>query len=178
MLPMQTKSRRTTARDRMAHPDGVPAPAGGKAKGMNPLDALLVPPALVKRALDDVHDIAQLARRFAAIEADVLADLRSVRAAVEPLASQLSHVQRQLADLADEVAPIQEISAIRRGIEPLERSMVAVRESVDELEPMIADLDRSVRVIDPKLEEMQESIEPVGDLAERIPGARKRRVKR
>ena len=145
---------------------------------MNPLDALLVPPALLKRALDDVHDIAQLARRFAATEADVLADLRAVRTAVEPLAAQLSHMQQQLADLAEELAPIQEISAIRRGIDPLEKSMVAVRESVDELEPMLADLDRRVQVIDPKLDQMRESIEPVGDLAERVPGARKRRASR
>jgi chromosome segregation ATPase len=154
------------------------AAAAGKPKGMNPLDALLVPPALLKRALDDVHDIAQVARRFAASEAGLQTELRAVRAAVEPLEGQLERMQEQLAELAEEVAPIQEISAIRRGIEPLEHSLVAVRESVDELEPMVANLDRRLHAIDPKLDEMQESIEPVGDLAERVPGARKRRAKR
>ena len=38
---------------------------------MNPFDALMLPPALVKRALDDLHDIATLARRYEAIEADI-----------------------------------------------------------------------------------------------------------
>jgi hypothetical protein len=53
--------------------------------------------------------------------------------------------------------------------------MIAVRDSVDELEPMISDLDEKIRLIDPKLDEMRESIEPIGDLAEKIPGNRRRR---
>ena len=40
---------------------------------MNPFDALLVPPALVKRALDDLHDIAEIARRYAGMEEAVSA---------------------------------------------------------------------------------------------------------
>jgi archaellum component FlaC len=163
---------------------------------MNPFDALLVPPALIKRALDDVHDIARVARRYADMEDDIRArvalvedDIRAMRSglaglntavagtrsAVEPLAGQIGHMEAQLDGLAEEMAPIQNLAPIRRGIEPLEKSMVAVRESVDHLEPMVADLDRKMRVIDPKLDEMQESIEPVGDLAEKIPGNRRRR---
>jgi len=149
----------------------LPPAARGQAGTMNPLDALLVPPALVKRALDDLHDIAEVARRSAGLRGDIDA----TRRAVEPLSAQLTHMQQQLADLAEEMAPIQHLSAVRRGIEPLERSMSAVRESVDNLEPMVADLDRKVRTIDPKLDEMQESIEPVGDLAEKIPGNRRKR---
>jgi hypothetical protein len=53
--------------------------------------------------------------------------------------------------------------------------MVAVRASVDELEPMIAGLDRRVQTINPKLEDVRESVEPIGDLAERVPGNRRRR---
>jgi chromosome segregation ATPase len=149
---------------------------------MNPFDALLVSPSLIRRALDDVHDIARLVRRYAGLEEDILrrvelleADLRSTRQAVEPLSDQLSTMQRQLTDLAEEVEPIQNLAPIRRGIEPLDDSMAAVRASVDELEPMISEVHRHIRGLDPKLDEMQDSIDPIGDLAERIPGNRRRR---
>jgi predicted nucleic acid-binding Zn-ribbon protein len=190
---------------------------------LNPFDALLVPPALVKRALDDLHDIAQIARRLAGLEDEVrervdqieqdarllnmqlgatvaaveplsaqiahmelqldglmremlpIQQLPLVREAVEPLSGQIGHMEGQLDGLAEEMAPIGHLDAIRHGIEPLEHSMVAVRESVDELEPMIADLDKKIQLIEPRLEEMQESVEPIGDLAERIPGNRRRR---
>ena len=122
---------------------------------MNPFDALLVPPALVKRALDDLHDIAQLARSYEGLEAEVR--------------DRVEHIEDQFDAL------LVEIRAMRRGVEPLERSMVAVRESVDELEPMISDLDAKIHLIDPKLDDMRESIEPIGDLAEKIPGNRRRR---
>ena len=197
---------------------------------MNPLDALFVPPALLKRALDDVHDIATLVRRFAAAEVDVwpivtrlereIVLIRSgiqalderldgTRTAVEPLSQQISHMEQQLDGvaeelgpmrhmepmrraieslsgqighleeqldgLAEEMAPIHNLEPIRRGIEPLAHRMVSVRESVDELEPMISDLDRRIQAFDPRLEEMQAAIEPIGDLAEKVPGNRKRR---
>ena len=53
--------------------------------------------------------------------------------------------------------------------------MTAVRESVDELEPMIADLDGRLRGVPQALSDLQESVEPIGDLAERIPGGRRKR---
>lgn len=128
---------------------------------MNPFDALLVPPALVKRALDDLHDIAQLARRAAGME--------------DELRARIAGLERRLDTLIAELEPMHHLTAIRAGIEPLEKSMIAVRESVDELEPMIEDLDKRIQLIEPRLAEMQESVEPIGDLAERIPGGRRRR---
>jgi chromosome segregation ATPase len=156
---------------------------------MNPFDALLVPPALVKRAFDDLHDIAQFVRRVAGLEQEIRVRVdaveRDVRllngqlgaavAAVEPLSDQIAHMEQQLDELAEEMAPIGHLDAIRNGIEPLERSMIAVRESVDELEPMIEDLDKQIQLIEPRLAEMQDSVEPIGDLAERVPGNRRRR---
>lgn len=163
---------------------------------MNPFDALLAPPALVKRAFEDLHELAQLARRYNEMEETLVArverlaadlgamragierlevELAGTRGAVEPLSAQIGHMEQQLADLAEELEPIQHLAPIRRGIEPLEQSMVAVRESVDELEPMITDLDGRIRRIEPQLDEMHESIEPIGDLAEKIPGNRGRR---
>ncbi len=134
---------------------------------MNPFDALLVPPALVKRALDDLHDIATLARRYEAIEEDILKR-------VERLEEELVRTREGVEALRAELAPMSNLEPIRRGIEPLERSMISVRDSVDELEPMIADLDRKIREIDPKLDQMQDSIEPIGDLAGKLPGNRRR----
>jgi predicted nucleic acid-binding Zn-ribbon protein len=131
------------------------AHAGNAQTRMNPFDALLVPPALIKRALDDLHDIADLARRYTGLE--------------EEVRDRVEHIEDQFDAL------LAEVRAMRRGIEPLEQSMIAVRDSVDELEPMISDLDAKIRLIDPKLDEMRESIEPIGDLAEKIPGSRKRR---
>jgi len=163
---------------------------------MNPLDALLVPPALVKRALDDLHDIAVLARHYMGLEREVLArvegvehelvrtrtgveamngELLAVREGIESLNGEITAVRKGVDALRDEMAPISHLEPILRGIEPLEKSMSAVRESVDELEPMVANLDRRMRTIDPKLDEMQDSIEPIGDLAEKIPGNRRRR---
>ena len=190
---------------------------------MNPFDALLAPPALVKRAFDDVHDIAQFVRRIAGLEDEVRAridaveqDVRvlnaqlgatvaavaplsgqiahmegqldglmremlpiqllpDVRDAVAPLSGQIGHMERQLDGLAEEMAPIGHLDAIRAGIEPLEKSMIAVRESVDELEPMVQDLDKKIRLIEPRLAEMQDSVEPIGELAEKVPGNRRRR---
>lgn len=128
---------------------------------MNPFDALLVPPALVKRALDDLHDIAQLARRAAGME--------------DELRARIAGLERRLDTLIAELEPMHHLTAIRAGVEPLEQSMLAVRDSVDELEPMIEDLDKRIQLIEPRLAEMQESVEPIGDLAERIPGGRRRR---
>ena len=191
---------------------------------MNPFDALLVPPALVKRALDDLHDIAVLARRYTELEEDILArvedleqeliltrtgvqatsgeiaavragvdslngeisavrggietlngEISTVRAGIETLNGEITAVREGVEALREEMAPLQHLEPIRRGIEPLEKSMAAVRESVNELEPMVAGLDREMRALDPKLDEMQESIEPIGDLAEKIPGNRRRR---
>ncbi len=156
---------------------------------MNPFDALLVPPALVKRAFEDLHEIAQIARRVAGLEdefrlrlADVEHDAKLLTAqlaatvtAVEPLSAQLAALELRLDAVVGELAPIRHLDAIRAGIEPLEKSMIAVRESVDELEPMIEDLDKRIQLIEPRLAEMQESVEPIGDLAERVPGNRRRR---
>jgi chromosome segregation ATPase len=149
---------------------------------MNPFEALLVPPALVKRALDDLHDIAVLARRYMGLERAILARIELVeeelvrtRTGVESLNGEIGAVRKGVEALRREMQPIGHLEPIRRGIEPLERSMVSVRDSVNELEPMVAGLDRKLRAIDPKLDEMQDSIEPIGDLAEKIPGNRRRR---
>jgi hypothetical protein len=149
--------------------------AGRLNRLMNPFDALLVPPALVKRALDDLHDIAELARSYTEIEDDIRGMVAGIQQEIAGMRGGVEALLAEIVLLRAEMAPMSHLEPIRRGIEPLEQSMVAVRESVDELEPMIADLDQKIRRIDPKLDEMQDSIEPIGDLAEKIPGNRRRR---
>ena len=167
MLPMQTNSSRITACK-----DGA---SGERSARMNPFDALLVPPALIKRALDDLHDIAELARGYTEIEDDIRAMVAGIEREIAGTRAGVEALLAEIGLLRSEMAPMSQLEPIRRGIEPLEQSMIAVRDSVDELEPMITDLDEKIRRIDPKLDEMQESIEPVGDLAEKIPGNRRRR---
>jgi chromosome segregation ATPase len=149
---------------------------------VNPFDVLTAPPALVRRAFEDLHDIARLARHYAGVEDDILARVESaevtltaMRRAVAPLSKQLGQMEQHLAELKREVEPIRHLAPIRAGIEPLAQNMIEVRESVDELEPMVANLDKRVQAIEPQLEEVRESVEPVGDLAERIPGIGRRR---
>jgi predicted nuclease with TOPRIM domain len=142
---------------------------------MNPLDALMIGPGALRRALDDLHSIARFVRRIEAEEGAVLAtvarlegELDRVVTAVEAMRAHLVHLEAMRADLVH-------LEPMRRSLEPLERSMVSVRESVDDLEPMLADLDAKVRSIEPKLDELAESVEPIGELAEKFPGNRRRR---
>jgi septal ring factor EnvC (AmiA/AmiB activator) len=236
----------------MARAQGVPARRRGDTACVNPFDLITVPPAMIKQGFDDLHDIAQVVRRYLTIEDDILArvqkleaDLAGTRAglerlhgqltavhkAVSPLSDQMSELNRHLAGtreavaplsdqmsrveqeivgtrqaaeslppelndiddglaavraaveplapkldgLAAEMAPIRHLEAIRRGIEPLEKSMATVRDSVDDLEPMLGNVQKTIGGIDTQLDDMQESVEPIGELADRIPGTGKRR---
>ena len=114
---------------------------------MNPFDALLAPPALVKRALDDVHGIAQFVRRVAGLEDEVRARIdaveRDVRvlnaqlgatvAAVEPLSAQIAHMELQLDGLMREMLPIQLLPAVRDAVAPLSGQIRHMERQLDGL---------------------------------------------
>jgi hypothetical protein len=75
--------------------------AGNAQTRKNPFDALLVPPALIKRALDDLHDIADLARRYTEIEEEIDArvarierDIAAMRAGVDGLRAALAPISQ------------------------------------------------------------------------------------
>jgi uncharacterized coiled-coil DUF342 family protein len=151
---------------------------------MNPL---LFPPALIKRALDDLGAIADAARRVGGIEhallsrLDLLRDelrpiqemsavrvhLEAVRAAVEPLDEKLDR-------LREEIKPIQQLADVRAGIEPLDDDMRQVRASIDEIEPLVKTIGPLIGRIDEKLARMSGDLAPVGDLAEKMPGVKRR----
>jgi chromosome segregation ATPase len=192
---------------------------------MNPL---LFPPALIKRALDDLHAIAGAASRVGGIErglfgrldgliarvealhedmeplkqlSGVRSHLAAVRTAVEPVAPRLdmlredlrpiqdlspvrSHLEAvrsavepldtKLDQLRDEVEPIRQLTDVRAGIEPLDEDMRQVRESIDEIEPLVKRIGAAIAGIDEKLAGMSSDLAPVGELAEKMPGVKRR----
>ena len=113
---------------------------------MNPL---LFPPTLIKRALDDLGAIADAARRLPMLEEQVL--------------GRTDILIEELRALRAEMAPIQQLTAVRKGIEPLDDDMRAVRDSVDDLEPLIRELGD-------RLEAMRQDLAQLGELADKIPG--------
>ena len=124
---------------------------------MNPL---LFPPTLIKRALDDLGAIADAARRLPTLEEQVITRIDTVEAAG---LSRIDTLIEELRALRAEMAPIQQLSAVREGIEPLDDDMRAVRDSVDDLEPLMRELVE-------RLEAMRQDLAPLGDLADKIPG--------
>ena len=124
---------------------------------MNPL---LFPPTLIKRALDDLGAIADAARRLPALEEQVITRIDRVETAG---LSRVDTLIEELRALRAEMAPIQQLTAVREGIEPLDDDMRAVRDSVDDLEPLMRELVE-------RLEAMRQDLAPLGDLADKIPG--------
>jgi hypothetical protein len=111
---------------------------------MNPL---LFPPALIKRALDDLSAIGDAARRLPSLEEQVL--------------DRIDKIERLALARADTLTT--EISRMREGIDPLDDDMRAVRQSVDDLEPLIRDVNS-------RLEALRLDLRPLGELADKIPG--------
>ena len=192
------------------------------------MNLLLFPPALIKRALDDLNAIADAARRVDGIERALLrrleelaalverlredmgplkqlsgvrSQLQAVHTAVEPVVPRLdllrdemrpiqemsavrSHLEavraavepldEKLDQLREEVKPIQQLAEVRAGIEPLDEDMRQVRESIDEIEPLVKGIGSLIGGIDDKLARMSGDLAPVGDLAEKMPGVKRR----
>jgi hypothetical protein len=129
----------------------------GRVRTMNPL---LFPPTLIKRALDDLGAIADAARRLPMLEEQVIGRIDRVETAG---LLRVDTLIEELRGLRAEMAPIQQLGAVRKGIEPLDDDMRAVRDSVDELEPLIRELSD-------RLEAMRQDLAPLGELADKIPG--------
>jgi chromosome segregation ATPase len=127
---------------------------------VGPMHPLLFPPALIKRALDDLSAIADAARRLPALEEQVLERIDRIERHVLARADGLTE---ELRALRAEIAPIREITKVREGIDPLDDDMRAVRDSVDGLEPLI-------REVNAQLGQLRADLGPLGELADKIPG--------
>jgi chromosome segregation ATPase len=192
------------------------------------MNLLLFPPALIKRALDDLNAIGDAARRVGGIERSLLrrldelaaqverlhedmdplkqlsgvrSQLQAVHTAVEPAVPRLdllrdelrpiqelsavrSHLEavraavepldEKLDQLREEIKPIQQLADVRAGIEPLDDDMRQVRQSIDEIEPLVKGVGSRIRGVDEKLARMSGDLAPVGELAEKMPGVKRR----
>jgi hypothetical protein len=131
---------------------------------MNPL---LFPPALIKRALDDLGAIAEAARRLPRLEQEVIDRIDRVEG---EMLTRADTIVAELGALRGEMAPIGELPSISKGIEPLDDDMRAVRDSVDELEPLMREVNARLDGLDKRLEGLREDLAPLGELADKIPG--------
>jgi chromosome segregation ATPase len=131
---------------------------------MNPL---LFPPTLIKRALEDLGAIADAARRLPDLEQQVIERIDRIEG---EMLTRADTIVTELAGLRGEMAPIGELPAMRKGIEPLDDDMRAVRESVDDLEPLTRELNARLEGLDKRLEALRADLAPLGQLADKIPG--------
>src|SRR5918997_5576473 len=128
-----------------------------RAGRIQPMNPLLFPPTLIKRALDDLSAIADAARRVPGLEAQLLARVDRIEGEV------LSHLRVMELELSH-------LEPIRLGIEPLDDDMKAVRQSVDDLEPLIAQLNGRLDGLTQRIEALRQQLSPLGELADKIPG--------
>jgi len=131
---------------------------------MNPL---LFPPALIMRVLDDLAAIADAARRLPDLEAQVLQRVERIEG---EMLARADTVVAELALLRAEMKPMAELSAMRKGIDPLDDDMRAVRDSVDDLEPLIRELNTRLGGLEERIAALRDDLAPLGELADKVPG--------
>ncbi len=140
-------------------------------------ESLFIPPRLVVRALEDLHTIAEAARRLPDIERALLDTERQLTGHVDRLDARLEEaletltgatgkrgpLHRASKDLGRAVAQLDEIlrrtEAIERGLPTIERTA----ESIDTLGVATATLAAAV-------EPLQGIVERLARVAERLPG--------
>ena len=80
----------------------------------------------------------------------------------------------KLGQLRAEIGPIRQLEDVRAGIEPLDDDMRQVRKSIDEIKPLVKGIGPLIGGIDEKLGRMSGDLAPVGELAEKMPGVKRR----
>jgi chromosome segregation ATPase len=146
----------------------------------------LFPHTIVTRLLDDLGAVAEAARRLPELERAVLArvdtmqrELSATRGAVEPLAGQLDQLEARLAPIEElsavragvealdgRLAPIEELPAVRAGVEALGDQLgpigelPAVRAGVERLDARLAPIEQ--------LTPVRAAVEPLSDQLERL----------
>ena len=161
------------------------------SKALNPL---LFPPALIKRALDDLNAIGRAARRVDGIarallsrldglaaqvemlreELDPLKQLSGVRTHLEAVHTAVEPVAPRLDVLRDELRPIQEMSAVRShleavraAVEPLDEKLDQLREEIEPIQ-QLADVRAGIEPLDNDMRQVRESIDEIEPLVKEI----------
>jgi chromosome segregation ATPase len=139
------------------------------------VNPLLLPTSLAKRALDDLSEIADAARRLTSLESGVLGglsrleaqlgglrgdlapigELSAMREAVEPLRGQLDALHAEMESLRGDVRPIRTIEDVHGAVEPL-------RGQLDGLHREIAALREEAKPI-AEISKVREGIEPLDE---------------
>ncbi len=145
---------------------GVPADLGALRGELAPIAQL---PAVLDAVAPLASQIADLRAALTPIE-----ELAAMREAVAPLSSQLDGLQHQLDVLREAIRPIEQLAQVRVGIEPLDDDLLRVRESIEKLEPIVKGVADRVAAMDVRLGALAEDVEPIGELAHRIPGGKRK----
>jgi len=170
------------------------APFPGAGRGQpGRVNPLLLPPKLVKRAVDDLAALGDAARALPSLlsrldamlegldrldrrvealreEMKPIQNLGPVREEIEAMHGAVAPLSAQMDRLRDEVQPIQQLAEVRKGIEPLDEDMHDVRTSIDELEPLVERIGAQLGGMDAKLDDMRGDLAPLGELANKVPG--------
>jgi chromosome segregation ATPase len=112
------------------------------------LDALSVPPRLVLRALDDLHELAEGVRRLTEHEGDLAALLHSVRT--------LPRVEDELSDRIDLLRA--EVEALRTWLQPLHSELTDLDDTAENLERGLAQVNTTIAAFDRQLQALRDKI--------------------
>ena len=145
--------------------------AGGQPEGVNPL---LFPPVLVKRALEDLGAIADVARRLPQIETALFTRVDGLIARIDAIAERIDSLGERLDGLAEEMAPIQNLAPVRAEIEamhaavaPLSRQMDELREEVRPIQ-QLSDVRAGIEPLDEDMHDVRKSIDELEPVVKSI----------
>jgi uncharacterized coiled-coil DUF342 family protein len=152
--------------------------AGGQPEGVNPL---LFPPVLVKRALEDLGAIADVARRLPQIETalftrvdGLITRVDGLIARIDAIAERIDSLGERLDGLAEEMAPIQNLAPVRAEIEamhaavaPLSRQMDELREEVRPIQ-QLSDVRAGIEPLDEDMHDVRKSIDELEPVVKSI----------
>ena len=160
---------------------------------MNPL----LGPQLILRALDDIARIATAVSAIPALAEEIVrvrqgvdglreemrpiqelpavrGGLGELRERLDGMTERLDGMTERLDGLRGDVEPIQQLAEVRKGIEPLDEDMNSVRHSIDDIEPLVREVLGGLRGLDQRIEVLRQDLSPLGELADKVPGVRKR----
>lgn len=145
---------------------------------------ITVPPKLLLRALEDLTAIADVARRLPEVQlrapqlearaeeivTGLIDDLGAMRAGLERLEQQVGTMSSKLDGLQEQMAPIQELPAMRQAVEPLEGRMLELKETVKPIAQLpamreaVEPLNGQMETMSEKLDGLREEMSPIQEL--------------